>query len=225
MRIYRYNPNVSYKPNGGRYLQLMSAEDLHIQNVSVAEHDGHSDSFQIKFPNVFTNYPLGTVRVENQRFKDWDHYKFTLWQMQLNFMVFCASSACGVNVEHMNAKKPMIRSIYSFHVYYHIRRILKILEIPLPYENSFNQYNNPYNHEMFIKVCGEYGVSNDLTKWRNQNFFSTWQSRKAELGKLGNQACHIQMKTHSPDGLLRNQMVSPHLVSKSYLKEFELMYI
>ena len=37
--------------------------------------------------------------------------------MQLNFAVFCASFACGVSVEHMNAKKPMIRGIYRFHVY------------------------------------------------------------------------------------------------------------
>ena len=79
----------------------------------------------------------------------------------------------------------MIRSIYRFHVYYHIRRILKILEIPLPYENSFNQYNNPYNHEKFIGICSEYGVSNDLTKWRNQKYFSTWQSRAWETGKPG----------------------------------------
>ena len=79
----------------------------------------------------------------------------------------------------------MIRSIYRFHVYYHIRRILKILEIPLPYENSFNQYNNLYNHEKFIKNCGEYVVSNDLTKWRNQKYFSTWQSRAWETGKPG----------------------------------------
>ena len=92
--------------------------------MTVAEHDGHSDSFQVKFPNVFTNYPLGAVRVKDQRFKDWDHYKFTLWQSQLNFVVFCASSACGVSVEHLNAKEPMITSIYRFHVYYHIRRIL-----------------------------------------------------------------------------------------------------
>ena len=69
-RIYRYNPNVCYKQNGGRYLQLMNAEDLYIQNTTVAEHDGHSDGFQIKFPNVFTNYQLGAVRVEDQRFKD-----------------------------------------------------------------------------------------------------------------------------------------------------------
>ena len=174
-RIYKYNPKASYKPNGGRYLQIMSAKDLYIQNITVAEHDGRSDSFQVKFPNVFTNYPLGAVRVEDQRFKDWDYYKFTLWQSQLNFAVFCASSACGVSVEHLSANKPMIRSIYRFHVYYHIRRILKILEIPLPYQNSFNQYNNPYNHKKFIVICSEYGVSN----------FSTWQSRAWETGKQG----------------------------------------
>ena len=185
-RIYKYNSDASYKPNGGTYLQLITAKDLYIQNVTVAEHDGdHSDSFQVKFPNFFTNYPLGAVRVEDQKFKDWDHYKFTIWQSQLNFAVFCASSVCGVSVEHLNAKEPMIRSIYRFHVYYHIRRILKILEIPLPYENSFNQYNNPYNHEKFTGICSEYGVSNNLTKWRNQKYFSTWQSRAWETGKPG----------------------------------------
>ena len=104
------------KPNGGIYLQLITAKGLYIQNITVAEHDGHSDSFQVKFPNVFTNYPLGAVRVEDQKFKDWDHYKFTLWQSQMNFVVFCASSACGVFVEHLNAKEPMINSIYRFHV-------------------------------------------------------------------------------------------------------------
>ena len=184
-RIYKYNSDSSYKPNGGTYLQLITAKDLYIQNITVAEHDKHSESFQIKFPNVFTNYPLGAVRVEDQKFKDWDHYKLTIWQSQLNFAVFCASSACGVSVEHLNANEPMIRSIYRFHVYYHIRRILKILEIPLPYENSFNQYSNPYNHEKFIGICSEYGVSNDLTKWRNQKYFSTWQSRAWETGKPG----------------------------------------
>ena len=163
----------------------MDAKDLYIQNITVLEHYGHSDSFQVKFPNIFTNYLLGAVRVGDQRFKDWDHYKFTPWETQLNFAVFCASSTCGVSVEHLNTKEPMIRSVYRFHVYYHLRRILKILEIPLPYENSFNQYNNPFNHEKFISICSEYGVSNDLTKWRNQKYFSTWQSRAWETGKPG----------------------------------------
>ena len=184
-RIYRYNSDASYKPNGGTYLQQIGSKDLYIQNITVSEHDKHSESFQIKFPNVFKNYLLGSVRVEDQKFNDWDHYKFTKSESQLNFAVFCASSACAVSVEHLNAKETMIRSIYRFHVYYHIRRILKILEIPLPYENSFNQFNNPYNHEKYIHICSEYGVSNDLTKWRNQKYFSTWQSRAWETGKAG----------------------------------------
>ena len=52
-RIYRYNPDASYKPNGGRYLQFIGAKDLYIQNIPVLEHDSHSNSFQVKFPNVF----------------------------------------------------------------------------------------------------------------------------------------------------------------------------
>ena len=68
-RIYKYNPNVSYKPNGGIYLQLINAKDLYIQNITVAEHDGHSDSFQVKFPNIFTNYPLGAgeLRIKSSK--------------------------------------------------------------------------------------------------------------------------------------------------------------
>ena len=79
----------------------------------------------------------------------------------------------------------MIRSVYQFHVYYQIRRILNGLEIPLPYENSFNKYNNPYNHKKIIKICKEYGVSCDLTRWRNQKYFATWQSRAWETGRPG----------------------------------------
>ena len=88
-------------------------------------------------------------------------------------------------MEHLNTKEPMVRSTYRFHVDYHIRRILKIMEIPLPYENSFNQYNNPYNHEKFKSICKEYVVSKDLTEWRNQKYFLMWQSRAWETGKPG----------------------------------------
>ena len=99
---------------------------------------------------------------------------------------------------------------------------LKIIEIPLRYENSFNQYNNLYNHENFIKICGEYGVSNNLTKWRNQKYFSAWQSRAWETGKPG--MSYIN-EIHSPHGLLRNRMVSLRLASKSYLKQLEIICI
>ena len=76
-----------YKTNEGRYLQLMSAKDLYIQNITLSEHDNHSNSFQVKFPNLFTNYILGAVAAEDKRFIDWDNHKLTLWQTQLNFTV------------------------------------------------------------------------------------------------------------------------------------------
>ena len=39
-RIYKYNSDAIYKPNGGTYLQLITAKDLYTQNITVAEHDG-----------------------------------------------------------------------------------------------------------------------------------------------------------------------------------------
>ena len=54
--------------------------------------------------------------------------------VQLNFAVWCASSACGISSAHLNyTKHPMIRAVYRFHVYYHMRRILKRLQVPLPH--------------------------------------------------------------------------------------------
>ena len=59
---------------------------------------------------------------------------------------------------------------------------------------------------MFIKVCGEYGVGNDLTKWRNQKYFSTWQSRAWETGKQGmsyvNQDSYSRWIIEKSDGLI-----------------------
>ena len=46
-RIYKYNSDASYEPNGGRYLEIMSAKDLFIENITVAENDGHRDCFQV----------------------------------------------------------------------------------------------------------------------------------------------------------------------------------
>ena len=55
----------------------------------------------------------------------------------------------------------MIRSVYRFHVYYHVRRILKRLQIALPYQNGFIQFDNPYSKEAFLEICSEYGVDSD----------------------------------------------------------------
>ena len=120
--MFRYNPEANYQPNGGRYLQILSGKDLYIQIIVVSS----KDTFPARFPNIFVDYPLGQMCVGNKLWTNWNKAPLKLWQTQLNFAVFCASSACGVSSAHLNySKHPMIRSVYHFHVYYHVRRILK----------------------------------------------------------------------------------------------------
>ena len=67
-------------------------------------------------------------------------------------------------------KHPMIRTVYRFHVYYHIRRVLKRLQVPLPHEASFDAADNPYTKVEFFKICEDYGVHHDPMRDRDENF-------------------------------------------------------
>ena len=69
----------------------------------------------------------------------------------------------------------MIRSVYRFHVYYHVRRILKKLQVPLPHETGFNAADNPYTESEFFKICEDYGVPNDPMRYRDEKFYWTYQ--------------------------------------------------
>ena len=94
----------------------------------------------------------------------------------MNFAVWCASSACGVSSAHLNyTKHSMIRSVYRFHVYYHVRRILKKLQTPLPHETGFNAADNPYTESEFFKTYEDYRVPNDPMKYRDEKFYWTYQ--------------------------------------------------
>ena len=64
----------------------------------------------------------------------------------------------------------MIRSVYRFHVYYHVRRILKKLQVPLKHETGFNAADNSYTESEFFKICEDYGVPDDPTRYREENF-------------------------------------------------------
>ena len=117
--MFRYNPKANYQPNGGRYLQILFGKDLYKQTIVVST--GTHDTFPARFPNIFVDYPLGQMRVWDKLLTNWNKAPLKLWQTQLNYAVFCAPSACGVSSAHLNyTKHPMIRSVYRFHVYYHV---------------------------------------------------------------------------------------------------------
>ena len=172
--MFRYNLKANYQPNGGRYLQILSGKDLYKQTIVVRA--GTHDTFPARFPNIFVDYPLGQMHVRDKLWTNWNKAPMLLWQTQLNFAVWCTSSACGVSSTHLNYKAhPMIRAVYRFHVYYHVRQVLKRLQIPLPHKAGFNSADNPYTESDFFKICEDYRVPNDPMKYCDEKFYWTYQ--------------------------------------------------
>ena len=171
--MFKYNSKANYQPNGGQYLQILSGKNLYKQTIVISI---KGDTFPAKFLNSFVNYPLKPVRVSDKLWRNWNNAPLSLWQTQLNFAVFCAFSACGVSSAHLNCSKhPLVRAVYRFHVYYHVRRILKRLQVPLLHEMGFNEDDNPYTESEFLKICRDYGVPNDPLKYRDERFYWTYQ--------------------------------------------------
>ena len=69
----------------------------------------------------------------------------------------------------------MIRSVYHFHVYYQVRRILKKLQTPLSHKTGFNAADNPYTESELFKICEDYGVPNDPMRYRDEKFYWSYQ--------------------------------------------------
>ena len=145
-KMFRHNP----KANGGRYPQILSGKDLYKQTIVVSAKT--RDTFPARFPNIFVDYPLGQMRVGDKLWMDLNKAPLHLWQTQLNFAVWCTSSASGVSSAHLNySKHPMVRAVYC-----HVRRVLKRLQTPLPHETGFNVADNPYAESEFFKICEDY---------------------------------------------------------------------
>ena len=93
---------------------------------------------------------------------------FQFYQNQINFAVWCATSGCGVSyTDHLQHKNKFIRSLYRYHFYYQVQRIMKQLEVPLPGDDSFNQYDNQYNKGEKDRLFTEFGLErSDTSKFK-----------------------------------------------------------
>ena len=85
-----------------------------------------------------------------------------------------------MSTEHLNSEQPLVRALYRFHTYYHVRRILKRMLTPLPGTESFDKYNNAFSLEQVRRISDEYGVSTkNLGIFKNKYYFE-------RTGKYGN---------------------------------------
>ena len=180
---YSYNSKAHYAPYG-KHEELITGEDLTQLKIVVRDDNEKSESFSIKVPDSI--FDLGVYKY----LKDGDpfvtsegyhsarsSYNFqrnpmALWEVQLNFAVHCATSGLGISTEHLNAKQPLVKALYRFHAYYHVRRILKRMLTPLPGTEGFDKYNNAFNLEQVRRIGDEYGCSTkSLRIYENKYYF------------------------------------------------------
>jgi len=186
---FKYNPNVSYNP-GIKY----SKKDINLVNQIIFVNQ--KENFKTAFPNLFQNYQNPSLHT-NEPWNTWIHSSFDWWQCQLNFAVWCASTGCGVSYnDHIVNEGSLTKSVYMFHLYYCIARILKELKSPLPTNSSFCYYKNPYDKAAYQKLCDEFHVSSN-TDWR--------QKLETACHGLGNYSQYFQPSGeyryhHSGDG-------------------------
>ena len=120
--------------------------------------------FEAKYPDIFEKYLLKVN--SDDVIQAWRTNPMQFWQNQLNFAVWCATTGCGVSVEdHLTNDDEFLRSVYRFHAYYQIRRILEDIQVPLPYDDTWNAVNNSYGRKGYEKICNEFGISPNFD-WR-----------------------------------------------------------
>ena len=85
---------------------------------------------------------------------------FHLYRCQLNFALFCATSALGISWQYLNHRNLLIRSV---HVYFPVLLILHDLGTPLPHEDGFSKVKNVYINSVYYSICEEYGVDANET--------------------------------------------------------------
>ena len=47
--------------------------------------------------------------------------------------------------------------------------------MPLPHKTSFNAADNPYTESEFLKICKDYRVPNNPTRYRDEKFYWSYQ--------------------------------------------------
>ena len=170
--IFKYNANVKYssKDAKGGY----NSNNFSLLNVYF---DEKGPSTKIQLPNIFKDqhiiakpkpttagdeWPLSLVlwrKFHNShgKYKPELNEYFYMYRCQLNFVMFCVTSALGISWQHLNHPNLLVRSVYKFHVYFHVRLISHELGISLPHEDGFSKVKNAYIQRVYYSLCGDYG--------------------------------------------------------------------
>jgi len=125
-----------------------------------------SAAFSVKYLDLYYKYEIpateGNINVAHR----WHYSQMDFWQTQLNFATWCATTGCGVSVhDHLNGRydfapesAQLSKTIFRFHDYYQTRRILHQIRAALPTDESWNAFNNAYDHTDYQTISNKFGV-------------------------------------------------------------------
>ena len=179
--IFKYNANAKYSTKDLK--SGYNSNDFSLRNICL---DEKGPSVKSQLPNIFKDHhivsqPTPTTVGYNEwplslalwrKFYD-SHGKyrpevnehFLMYRCQLNFAMLCVTSALGISLQHLNHPNLLVRSVYRFHVYFHLRLILHELSISLPHEDGSNKVKNSFIQSTSYSLCDDYGVDPTET-WR-----------------------------------------------------------
>ena len=69
--------------------------------------------------------------------------------------------------DHLSGIPGFAKSMFMFHVYYQIRRILFEFKAPLPTAQSWNAFDNAFDAKSYERICAEFNVDIN-TDWRQK---------------------------------------------------------
>ena len=121
-----------------------------------------TEYFVTKFRDIFSKTQIKHTTGKESR--SWlSGPKMKYWPQQLNFALYCATTASGISWEILRELSQQLRGFFRFHVYFTVRRILFEMGgiqsfSALPGDPTFNQTENKYDSPSFKRICAEFGI-------------------------------------------------------------------
>ena len=132
---------------------------LNLFSFDVYVQENRGKSFKVNFTNIIPELLSLKTREDCLRLT---RKPLAFYQNQFNMAIWFATTGCGISVnDHLKSEHQMIRSLYYFHVYYQVSKILKTLEIPIPGESAFKENNNNMNVRKYRNLLSRFGLKDE----------------------------------------------------------------
>ena len=103
-------------------------------------------------------WPSGEKLNSHGKYKPELNEYFYMYRWQLNFAMFAATGTLSISWQQLNHPNVLVRVVYRFHVYFHVRLILHELVISLLHEDGFSKFKNDYQDSAYYSLFDAYDV-------------------------------------------------------------------